>query len=183
MDVFEAVTERRSIRAYVDRPVEREKLERILEAGRLAPSAMNVEPWHFIVVTDPAKRKALSAGSSAKFVADSPVVIVACGDFKASPDWYAMDVAFAVENMVLTAVGEGLGTCCVDDFSQKGVRTLLKVPANFEILLLIAIGYPTEQVDLSNKLLNIERARKTLSEVSSEEEFGKRLLLKKMSEL
>ena len=68
MDVFEAAQERRSIRAYRDTPVPREKLEKILEAGRLAPSAKNIEPWHFIAVTDVEKRKVLSKGIFAKFV-------------------------------------------------------------------------------------------------------------------
>jgi len=86
MDVFDAIQERRSIRAYQDTPVPREKLEKILEAARLAPSAGNVEPWHFIVVTDGEKRKLLSKGRYAKFCAEAPVVIVACGDKEASPD-------------------------------------------------------------------------------------------------
>lgn len=68
MDVFEAIQERRSIRRYEDKPVEREKMEKILEAGRLAPSAKNVEPWHFIAVTDLSKRKVLSGGTWAKFL-------------------------------------------------------------------------------------------------------------------
>lgn len=71
MDVFEAIQERRSIRSYQDKPVEREKLEIILEAGRLAPSAKNVEPWHFIAVTDAEKLKALSGGTWAKFLTQS----------------------------------------------------------------------------------------------------------------
>jgi nitroreductase len=183
MDVFEAIQERRSIRNYQDKPVEREKLERILEAGRLAPSAKNVEPWHFIAVTDAQKRKALSGGTWAKFLSQSPLVIVACGDKKASPDWYAIDVALAVENMVLTAVSEGLGTCCVGSFSEKDVKALLKVPENFEVLVMLAVGYPSDKVDLSNKLLNLLRTRKTLSDVASEEEFGKRLVPKKITEL
>ena len=103
MDVFEAVQERRSIRSYQSKPVERGKLERILEAGRLAPSARNTEPWHFIAVTDAEKRKALSKGIFAKFLVQAPLVIVVCGDKKASPDWYAIDGALALENMVLTA--------------------------------------------------------------------------------
>ena len=162
MDVFEAIQERRSIRNYQDKPVEREKLERILEAGRLAPSAKNVEPWHFIAVTDAQKRKALSGGTWAKFLSQSPLVIVACGDKKASPDWYAIDVALAVENMVLTAVSEGLGTCCVGSFSEKDVKALLKVPENFEVLVMLAVGYPSDHIDLSSKLLNIVQARKIL---------------------
>ncbi len=71
MDVFEAAQERRSIRAYLDKPVPQDKLERILEAARLAPSAINREPWHFIAVTDAEKRKALSKGLYAKFLAQT----------------------------------------------------------------------------------------------------------------
>jgi nitroreductase len=149
----------------------------------LAPSAKNVEPWHFIAVTDAQKRKALSGGTWAKFLSQSPLVIVACGDKKASPDWYAIDVALAVENMVLTAVSEGLGTCCVGSFSEKDVKALLKVPENFEVLVMLAVGYPDDKVDLSSKLLSLLRTRKTLSDVASEEEFGKRLVPKKITEL
>jgi nitroreductase len=183
MDVFEAIQERRSIRSYQDKPVEREKMEKILEAGRLAPSAKNCEPWHFIAVIDAEKRKTLSGGTWAKFLTQAPLVIVACGDKKASPDWYAIDVALAVENMVLTAVNEGLGTCCVGSFTEKDVKIALKIPEKFEVLVMIAVGYPSGKIDLSNKLLNIVRTRKTLSEVASEEEFGKRLVPQKITEL
>jgi nitroreductase len=183
MDVFEAVQERRSIRAYQDKPVPREKLEKILEAARLAPSARNAEPWHFIAVTDAEKRKALSKGIYAKFLVQAPLVIVACGDKKASPDWYAIDVALAVENMVLTATSEGLGTCCVGSFSEKDVKALLKVPENFEVLMLLAVGYTQEKVDLSSKFLQLMRTRKILSEVASEEEFGKHLIPQKVTDL
>jgi nitroreductase len=179
MDVFEATQQRRSIRNYQDKPVEREKLERILEAGRLAPSAKNLEPWHFIAVTDPGKRKGLSGGTWAKFLTQSPLVIVACGDKKASPDWYAIDVALAVENMVLVATSLGLGTCCVGSFNEKDVKTALKIPENFEVLVMLAVGYPGNHMDLSSKLLNIVRKRKSLSDVASEEEYGKHLVPKK----
>ena len=183
MDVFEAIQERRSIRSYQDTPVPREIMEKILEAGRLAPSAKNCEPWHFIAVTDAAKRKALSGGTWAKFLAQSPLVIVACGDKKASPDWYAIDVALAMENMVLTAVSEGFGTCCVGSFIEKDIKAVLKIPEKFEVLVMLAVGYPSGKLDLSSKLLNIVRTRKALSEVASEEEFGKRLVPKKITEL
>ncbi len=175
MDVFEAVQQRRSIRAYLDKPVPQDKLERILEAARLAPSAINREPWHFIAVTDAEKRKALSKGLYAKFLTQTPLVIVACGDKKASPDWYAIDTALAVENLILTATSEGLGTCCVGSFDEKQVAALLKVPDNFEVLLLIGVGYPKEKLDLSGKFMRLVRKRKILSEVASVEEFGQRL--------
>ena len=183
MDVFEAIQERRSIRSYQDTPVPREKLEKILEAGRLAPSARNSEPWHFIAVTDKEKRQALSKGLYAKFLTQAPLVIVACGDKKASPNWYAIDVALAVENMVLTATSEGLGTCCVGSFDEKDVKAVVKVPENFEVLVMLAVGYAREKLDLSSKLLNLVRTRKSLSEVASEEEYGKRLVPQKITEL
>jgi nitroreductase len=183
MDVYDAVQQRRSIRAYQEKPVEREKLEKIMEAARLAPSARNVEPWHFIVVTDKKKRNALSEGLYAKFVIQAPVVIVACGDKKASPDWCEIDVGLAVENMVLTAVGEGLGTCCVGSFNEQHVKELLKIPANLEVLVMLVVGYSGEKLDLSSKILNLVRTRKTLSEIASEEEYGKHMLAKKISEL
>jgi nitroreductase len=183
MDVFEAVQERRSIRAYQDKPVEREKLEKILEAGRLAPSARNVEPWHFIAVTDAKRRKALTGGTFAKFLTQAPLVIVVCGDKKASPDWYAVDASLAAENMVLTATAEGLGTCCVGSFKEKEIKDTLKIPENFEVIVMLAVGYSQEKVDLSSKLLNLVRTRKTLSEVASEEEFGQVCVPKKITEL
>jgi nitroreductase len=183
MDVFEAAQERRSIRAYQDKPVPREKLEKILDAGRLAPSAKNIEPWHFIVVTDSAKRAVLAKGIYAKFLTQAPTVIVCCGDKKASPDWYAIDVAMAAENMVLTATSEGLGTCCVGSFNEKHVAALLKVPENFEVLLLLAVGYSLEKLDLSSKLMRLVRTRKTLSDVASSEEFGQHIVPKNIIDL
>jgi nitroreductase len=183
MDVFEAIQIRRSIRSYQDKPVEREKLEMIVEAGRLAPSAKNVEPWHFIAVTDAEKRKTLSGGKWATFLVQAPLVVVACGDKKASPEWYAIDVALAVENMVLVAISLGLGTCCVGSFNEKEIKTALKIPENLEVLVMLAVGYPGDHIDLSSKLLSIVQNRKTLSEVASEEEFGKRLIPQKIVEL
>ncbi len=183
MDVFEAIQERRSIRSYEDKPVPREMMEKILEAGRLAPSARNIEPWHFIAVTDAEKRKTLSGGTWAKFLTQAPLVIVACGDKKASPKWHAIDVALAVENMVLTAVSLGLGTCCVGSFAEKDIKAALKIPDPLEVLVMLSVGYPSGKLDLSSKLLNIVRNRKTLSQVASEEEYGKRLVPKKISEL
>lgn len=112
MDVFEAVQKRHSVRSYESTPVSDEKLDRILEAARLAPSAGSIQPWHFVVVTDREKREAMAkSGRYARFLAESPVTIVGCGDQKASPNWYTVDVAIAMQNMVLTATAEGLGTC------------------------------------------------------------------------
>jgi nitroreductase len=177
MDVFEAVQERHSIRSYQDKPVPKEKLEKILEAARLAPSARNLEPWHFIVVSDIEKRQALAKGGFAKFVAQAPIVIVALGDKKASADWYAIDTSLAVENMILAAVGEELGTCCVGSFNEADVKSVLKIPDNFEVIVMLTVGYTQKKLDLSGKLLGLVRSRKVLKEITSGEEFGKPLSL------
>jgi len=95
-------------------------------------------------------------------------VIAACGDKKNSPDWYAIDVALAVENMILTAISEGLSTCCVGSIDEKEVREAIGAPQDFEVLVLLAVGYPGEKLDLSSKVVHLMRARKTLSEVASE---------------
>jgi nitroreductase len=172
MDVFEAIEKRRSIRNYEPTPVPREKLEKILEAARLAPSASNVQPRHFIVVTDEEKREALSAGMFAKFLKHTPVVIAACGDEKKSPKWYAIDVAIAVENMVLAATGEGLGTCWIGSFDETKVRNVLKIPGHLRVVVLLAVGYPSGKESLASRALRLIRKRKALEEIVSFEEYA-----------
>ena len=173
MDVFEAIEKRRSIRNYEPTPVPEEKLEKILEAARLAPSARNRQPRHFIVVTDAEKRKALSGGMFAKFLKQSPVVIAACGDERAAPKWHAIDVAIAVENMVLAATGEGLGTCWIGSFDENKVRDTLKIPKNLRVIVLLAVGYPSDRESLTSKVLHAVRKRKPLEKIVSREEYGK----------
>ena len=172
MDVFEAIKKRRSVRAYESKPVPEEKLMKILEAGRLAPSAGNIQPWHFIVVRSAEKRKRLAKARWAKFLAEAPVVIVGCGDQKASPKWFMVDVAIAMQNMVLTATNEGLGTCWVGSFNEDEVKELLKIPENHKVVALLAVGYPREKLDLTGKILHLVRRRKKLEEIVSFEEFG-----------
>jgi nitroreductase len=176
MDVFEAVKKRRSVRAYNVTPVPEEKLEKILEAARLAPSAGNIQPWHFIVVTDREKRKKLAeTGRYAKFLSESPIVIVGCGDQNASPKWYIVDVAIAMENMVLTATSEGLGTCWIGSFNEDKVKEMLKIPENLKVIAILAVGYPREKFDFQGKILKLVRKRKHLKEIVSFEEYGRKL--------
>ena len=175
MDVFEAIKKRKSVRSYEDKPVPKELLVKILEAALAAPSAKNVQPWHFIVVTELEKRKALSKGIFAKFLTETPAVIVLCGDEKASPDWYVVDVALAGENMVLAATAEGLGTCWVGSFEEKDVKTLLAIPANLRVVALMAVGYAKEKISITTKMIQFIRRRKTLSEIASWEVYGHKL--------
>jgi nitroreductase len=172
MDVFEAVQKRRSVRAYLPNPVPRDSLERILEAGRLAPSASNLQPWHFIVVTNPQKRKELSAGRWARFLTQSPVVIVGCGNMKVSPKWCVVDTTIALENMVLVATGEGIGTCWIGSFDEARVKSILKIPEGFCVVAMLTVGYPRKKQNLSTKAIQFIKRRKKVGKIVSVEEFG-----------
>lgn len=171
MEVFEAIERRRSVREYDSRAVPDDVLMKVLETGRIAPSASNIQPWHFIVVKDPVRRKALSDGKWAKFLTESPVVIVGCGNKKKSPGWNVVDVTIAMQQMVIAATAEGLGTCWIGSFYEDRVRKALKVPEGFGIVAMLTVGYSREKLDLTAKVVR-SRNRKKMDEILSYEEFG-----------
>lgn len=148
MDVIDAIKQRRSIRGYLDRPVEAEKLERVLEAGRLAPSANNRQEWRFIIVRDKQMRQELmQAAASQSFVAEAPVVIAACADtdervMRCGQLAYPIDVAISIDHITLKAVEEGLGTCWIGAFNGEMVKELLKIPPQIRVVELLTLGYP-----------------------------------------
>jgi nitroreductase len=146
-------------------------MERVVEAARISPSASNRQPWHFIIVTDSEKRKALSKGLYAKFVHEAPTVIVACGDEKASPNWYTVDTSIAIQSMVLVATGEGLGTCWIGSFDELDVRKLLGIPEHLRVIALLPIGYPKDKLNLVSAI-NALKGRKSLKEIASKEKYG-----------
>lgn len=173
MEVFEAILRRRSVRSYLPDPVPQEKLNRILEAGRLSPSAMNRQPWHFIVVTDPERRGRLAHGKFGGMLKEAPVVIVGCGDKEASPKWYKVDTAIALQTMVIAATGEGLGTCWVGSFDEQKVKEILKIPDRYEVVAMLAMGYPKEGPSLIGAVTSVLRRKKEIGEIVSYGEFGK----------
>jgi len=150
MDLFEAIRERRSVRSYQDRPVEDEKLNQVLEAARLAPSAGNRQEWRFVVVRDAGLRaRLMEAARGQQFVGDAPVVIVACAPehghiMTCGHPSFLIDVSIALEHMALAARALGLGTCWVGAFEQRKVRDALGIPDSVEVVQLMALGYPTE---------------------------------------
>ncbi len=171
MDVYDAIRARKSVRSYEEKPVSKETLERILEAGRIAPSASNVQPWHFIVVTDQQKRTALSAGRYAKFLKNTPVVLVGLGDREAAPEWHVVDVTIAMENMVLAATGEGLGSCWIGSFHESEVKAALSIPDRWEVVAMLALGYEKAKMDLARAIVTRIYKRKTMDEIVSYESF------------
>lgn len=156
MDFLELVNARQSDRAYdKSRPVEREKLERILEAARLSPSACNAQPWKFVVVDDPELSvkvgKATAGLGMNKFAKDAPVHILIVEESmnitsmlgsKIKDKYFPLvDIGIAAAHISLAAESEGLGSCILGWFDEKGIKKLLGIPEKKRLLLDITIGY------------------------------------------
>lgn len=151
MNVHSAIRMRRSVRSYEDRPVEPEKLTRVLEAARLAPSASNRQEWRFVVVQEAgARKKLMVAAAGQQFVAEAPVVIACCADtdghvMRCGQPCYPIDVAIGIDHITLAAVEEGLGTCWIGAFSEPEVKTILEIPALIRVVELLTLGYPADE--------------------------------------
>ncbi len=159
MNVIEAIESRRSIRKFKPDPIPSETLRKILEAGRLSPSAGNRQPYKIIAVTDETIREGMSKGRYNQFIKDAPVVIVGCdrvGD-DWSRRWSMVDTTIALEHVVLAAWSLGVGSCWIGDFSKPNLRELLEIPQDYEVIAQIALGFPDE--------LPNERAKKPFEEL------------------
>ncbi len=145
------IANRRSIRKYRPDPIDKDVVKRILEAGRLAPSAKNRQAWRFVAVQDAETRlKIQDAAFGQEYVGQAPLVIAACTtniEYK-MPNGihsYPVDLSIAGAFMVLQAVHEGLGTCMVTTFREQEIRSLLTVPYSMRIVMIITVGYPDEE--------------------------------------
>jgi nitroreductase len=168
------VTNRRSVRRYSDRPVERDKVLACLEAARLAPSADNVQPWRFLVLDDSELRdrfsKEVFSGifTKTRFAAKAPILILLLArlDIVANRigkqiqgiHYYFIDVGIAGEHIVLQAEELGLGTCWIGWFNTRKARKIAKIPKRYKIVSLLSMGYPETRPTR-------EKKRKTLSEI------------------
>jgi len=171
LDVFEAIKTRRSIRKYKPIPIPDEKLKKILEAARLAPSAANRQPWGFVVVRDAERKKALAeAANNQKFLADAAVIVAAVGDPEISKKWFEKDVMIAVEHLALSAAALGYGTCWIGAFNKAKVKSLLRIPERVSVVVLLPIGVPDETP--------LTKLRKEFSDIFFEEEYGEPLGLR-----
>ena len=173
MDFLEFVSTRQSDRAFdPDRPVEKEKIERILEAARLAPSACNAQPWHMVVVDDPELKNRVAAATSARalgmnhFTKQAPVHILlveervnltsGIGGWVKQKDYAQMDLGIVAAHVVLAAHAEGLGSCIVGWFNEQKMRELLSIPDSKRVWLDIVIGYSTQAVRPKKRKTNAE---------------------------
>jgi nitroreductase len=165
MELMEAIRTRRSIRKYLDKPVEDDKLQAVLEAVRLAPSWANMQCWRLVVVKDREVKEKLSdlsyvesffapkgykANPSKKALAEAPVVVVLCADPSQSgslwgQSYYLVDAGIASQNLMLAAHGQGLGTVFVGVYDEVKVKGILNIPQNIRVIGLFPLGYPPEE--------------------------------------
>jgi nitroreductase len=161
---------RYSCRKYDARPVEDRELEVILEAGRVAPSAVNYQPWHFFVLRDPASLEKIAQVYHREWFRTAPCVIVICGDHEQSwkrkadgKDHCDMDVAITTDHMTLQATELGLATCWICNFDAGLTRRVLNLPSRLEPAVILSLGYPLDVVDAERH----GEKRKPLGEIVS----------------
>jgi nitroreductase len=159
VDLYETIKLRKSVRKYRRDPVPEESLKKILNAARMAPTAENFQPWKIIVVTDEdIKRKLVPACNNQRFVAEAPVVLVACGlPDEAYPimggymNSYPVDVAIVLDHLMLAAASEGLGTCWIGSFKEEKVAETVGVPQEAKVVALTPLGYPAEEMERTDR--------------------------------
>jgi nitroreductase len=170
MEVREAIQKRRSVRSYKPIEIPEERLKRVLEAARLAPSAHNDQDWKFVVVRDMKTRKRLAeAANYQDFIAEAPVLIIAVA---LNPERFmssgipscAINLSIAVDHMTLQAQEEGLGTCWIGAFSQEKVRDILNIPEKYKVIALLPLGFPADSPR--------PKRRKSLEEIICYETFS-----------
>ena len=150
MTVLEVITKRRSVRSYDPRPIPEDVMSRLCDALRFAPSACNYQPWRFVLVTDPKlKEQLVDAARGQKFIAEAPVVVVGVGfpgeaykKMGGEGNSVEIDIAIALDHLMLAAAEEGLGTCWIGAFIEEKARKLLGVPGEAKVVAMTPLGYP-----------------------------------------
>ena len=150
MDIFEAINTRRSVRSYAEREIPDEVLVRLCQAMHAAPSACSLQPWHFIMVADRQLRQQIAkAANDQMWIAAAPIIMVACGLPGEAYQYMGghgnsvdIDVAIAMDHLVLAAVAEGLGTCWIGAFPESDIKRLLGIPAAVKVVAMTPLGFP-----------------------------------------
>jgi len=168
MDFQQLIQNRQSVRKYQDKPVEREKLERIIEAVHIAPSACNSQPWKLIIVDEPELKNEVAKATFSKTVAfnkfalEAPVIavlviekaklIAQIGGSIKNQEYPQYDIGIAAEHFCLQATELGLGTCMIGWFNEKKIQKLLNIPKKRKVGLVITLGYPPEDYKMRQKI-------------------------------
>jgi nitroreductase len=152
MKIKKLITNRFSVRSFTDQPIERQTILKILETARFAPSAVNFQPWHFIVVSDAEKLSALHKVYHRNWFREAPACIVVCADHQQSwkrrsdgKDFADVDAAIVADHLILKATEMGLGTCWVCNFDVDMARKILQTPEHIEPLVIVPLGYTTAE--------------------------------------
>jgi nitroreductase len=164
MDVFEAVRTVLAVRDYEDRAVPEDVIRKVVEAGRLTGSSMNLQPWHFIVIEDREMLQRLGGiVETGPYVAQAAAaIVVAVGESR----FAVSDASRAIQSMILTAWSEGVGSNWVGFFGMEETHALLDIPEALDVLAIVPLGYPSREIGAGIK------DRKPLSEIAHREEFG-----------
>jgi len=159
MNNVEKMFTRRSIRKYTNEPVPEEVLHNILEAGRLSPSAVNRQPWHFIVVKDQTIKEAISHERYSRFIkeADFTVVGLYLPSEALTEKLSLIDVTIALQSMVIAAWTQGVGSCWIGGFNEDKLKKTLNLPDESKIVCLVSFGIPDEEPD--------QRPKKSMEEI------------------
>ena len=166
--VRDVILRRRSVRSYEPHPLADAVLAEILEAAHCAPSAANRQPWHFVVVREPEQRRSLAEACNGQmWLADAAALIVGLGLPAVSEKWYRVDVAIALENLVIAAASHGLGTCWIGAFNREALKKLLQIPEDHDPIVLTPLGFPS-----GTRPFHSAASRKPVSEVACSERFG-----------
>lgn len=173
MNFLDLVRNRFSSRKYQDKQVEEEKIVQVLEAARMAPSAVNYQPWVFVVIREAENLEKIHACYHRDWFNQAPVVIVACADHAQSwkrsdgKDHADIDVAIAVDHITLAATEAGLATCWVCNFDPEKTRQTLALPDHIEPVAMIPLAYPADSPDTARHT----QKRKTLNQIVRWESF------------
>ena len=164
MEVYGAVRTTLAVRNYQEKAVAPDVIGRIVEAGRLTGSAMNSQPWHFIVVQNREVLKQLATlAPSGAYLAEAALAIVVVTDGARAP---LIDGTRAISSMQLVAWEEGLGSCWIGGVERDGVKRLLNIPESYELITVLPFGYPTEAAK------RLRKRRKALAQIAHHERFG-----------
>jgi nitroreductase len=144
MEPIDTLLTRRTIRKYTDTPIPQHKIDKILEAGRQSPSAVNRQPWHFILITDQKIKDKLGSGLFNRHIRQSAFTIAGTytTNDPVSKRWGLIDTTIALQTMAIAAHLQGIGTCWIGDYNEPKLRDTLNIPENTQIAALITFGNP-----------------------------------------
>jgi nitroreductase len=162
MDVYDAIRTRKSVRTYIDRPVEEEMLKRVIDAARAAPSARNGQEWRFVAVRDRETRKKIAQDAARQpFIGTAAVLLACCAEtdgrvMRCGQPAYPIDVAIAMDHLALAAAAEGLGTCWIGSFDEALVKAILGIPSAVRVVQLMPLGWPSDPAPVAKSRLGLD---------------------------